>query len=493
MGMRYLSSYLKSKGHAVKLIFLPYENPFAKEKDAEAERKRQEKLFNGVLEVCRSSDLIGFSLMTLDFNASAKLAQFLKQETEKPIVWGGIHPTLCPEECVPYADVVCVGEGEEFLLELVEKMARNADYSRIEGGWVKKNGEVVQNPLREIKDNLDDFPPMDFTVEDKWVIVGDELVPLTPERQKELFSQKHLNLKDGSPCYAYITQASRGCPHKCAYCSNSLFLEKFKGKGRPLRRRSAGHVMRELKNIKALYPYVNAINFYDDTFFAAPDEEIIEFAQAFKRKVGLPFFVLASPLTMTERKLAALVDAGCGHVQMGVQSGSERLNREVYNRPIPNKLTLEKMRLLNRYKDKIVPQYDFIVDCPYETNDDKLENVRFLSQIPKPYKIQLFSLVLYPHTILYERAVKDGLYSEELGGKRKSLAKFVYIDSFDFYSFAVSLSPNIPTPLYKMFTLKPVFTVFNNPLFDGVFKNLVKLAIWLNRKLKLTQKIIVDR
>lgn len=136
--MRYLSSYLKLKGHTVKLVFFPYENPFAKE-DAEVKLEKQEQLFSDLLSVCRNYD-------------------------------------------------------------------------------------------------LDQYPPMNFTIEDKWVLSEDSLVRLTPEKQKELFAQKHLNLKDGSTCYAYVTQASRGYPHKCAYCSNSLFLEKFKGKGKALRR-----------------------------------------------------------------------------------------------------------------------------------------------------------------------------------------------------------------------------------------------------------------
>jgi radical SAM superfamily enzyme YgiQ (UPF0313 family) len=490
MGIRYLSSYLLSKGHSVKLVFFPFENPF----DESQDHRKEKQLFEQLLNVCEKSDLIGLSLTTIQYSSCVKLTEFLQEKTGKPVIWGGIHPTLCPEDCIAHADFVCVGDGEDPLLELVEKMETGGDCTSVGGIWAKKNGEVVKNPVREIKDNLDVYPPMDYALENKWMIRKEELVPMSEEDQKAFFSQTHLAL-EGSKCYAYVTQASRGCPHKCAYCSNAFFLEVFKGKGRVLRRRGVNAIIDELKAVLKLYPYINAINFYDDTFFSTTDEAIVEFAQAYQKEIGLPFFVLASPLTLSEIKLTALLDAGLGHVQMGVQTGSERLNREVYRRPFPNKITMEKMKLLNKYKDRIIPQYDFIIDNPYETEEDKFENIKFLSEIPKPYKLQLFSLVFYPHTELYERAVADKIFKEELGGSKKSLAKFAdkNLKSMDFYSFAVGLSPNIPGPVFKVFTVKPVFDFLNMHETAPFFRSLAKFAIKLNKRFHLTQKIIVNR
>jgi anaerobic magnesium-protoporphyrin IX monomethyl ester cyclase len=480
MGMRTLSNFLKLQGHDVQLIFLNVKTEHV-----------NDKLLRKTLEVCRDSDIIGFSVMTMQYEKSVQVSEYLRKHLQgKVFVWGGIHATLCPDECIAHADIVCIGDGEEFMLDLLSAIENHQDISHIEGSWSRQGETIVQNPIRPVCEDINKFPPPDFDYHNKWIVMHDELVPVSLEMQKHEFKNDFLKFKDGKSSYCYITQISRGCPHRCTYCSNALFLNIFKGKGKILRRKSSDIFIKELKDVLEMYPFINAFDFYDDTFFAATDEEIITFAEQYKKEIGLPFFCLASPTTLNEVKLKALMGAGMGHIQMGVQSGSERVNKEIFHRFVPNSLTIQKMKLLNKYKNKLTPSYDFIVDNPYETTNDMLETVRFMYKIPKPYKVQLFSLVFYPKTELYERALREGILKDEMTGYHKSLSKQANMNSMNFYGFIVGYAPFIPKPIFWFFTIKPVFVVFNSKVFNKFFEFIARTGVKANQKLHFSKNVI---
>jgi radical SAM superfamily enzyme YgiQ (UPF0313 family) len=205
----------------------------------------------------------------------------------------------------------------------------------------------------------------------------------------------------------------RGCPHKCTYCVNDTLRNLYGGRNY-LRWRSTGHVMDELLWIKETMPYVGHISFSDDSFFARNHEKIKEFCIQYKEKIGLPFFALASPLTFTEEKLVLLVDAGLRRLQVGIETGSKQI-QELFNRKqMSNEKMIKVVHSINKYKDKgLLPYYDFIVDTPYETDEDKIESLRFISKMRRPFILQPFSLVLYPGTSLYEKAKSNGLITDE--------------------------------------------------------------------------------
>ena len=209
----------------------------------------------------------------------------------------------------------------------------------------------------------------------------------------------------------YQTLATRGCPHRCAYCCNDILQQLYQGQ-KHLRRRSDGNVFSELTSVVKKYPFISGIGFSDDSFFVASDTCIEEFAVVYQRDIRLPFFCLGSPLTITEAKLRALLDAGLYGIQMGVQTGSSRIQK-IYQRNISNKKVLETVNLLNRFKDRMVPpSYDFIIDSPWETAEDLIQTLQLIRQFPRPYRLQLFSLVIFPETNLYHRAAEESLLDE---------------------------------------------------------------------------------
>ena len=102
---------------------------------------------------------------------------------------------------------------------------------------------------------------------------------------------------------------------------------------------------------------------------------------------------------------------------MGIQSGSQR-TLDLYRRPFSNEQVQQAAALLNRYSDSIpAPQYDMILDNPWETEEDLADGLRLLSRLPVPFHLQLFSLSLYPGTELQEKAEDEGLPQGQTGFK----------------------------------------------------------------------------
>jgi len=100
-GIRTLSACLKrEEGCDVQVIFLP----------RVFRRKYKDKTLNEIVKMSGRSDLIGISLMTNFFNNTTQITQHLKENLSIPIVWGGIHPTVRPDECLDYADMICLDD-----------------------------------------------------------------------------------------------------------------------------------------------------------------------------------------------------------------------------------------------------------------------------------------------------------------------------------------------------------------------------------------------
>ena len=112
-GVRSLSAFLKQKGINVRNIFLSG--------GVEKYRYRKDylyrydkKLIDEVIDLCKGSDLVGISLMTNYFERAIQITSEIKFATDLPVIWGGIHPTVMPEECIKYSDMVCIGIDKKY-------------------------------------------------------------------------------------------------------------------------------------------------------------------------------------------------------------------------------------------------------------------------------------------------------------------------------------------------------------------------------------------
>ncbi|GIW44480.1 MAG: hypothetical protein KatS3mg077_1762 [Candidatus Binatia bacterium] len=96
---------------------------------------------------------------------------------------------------------------------------------------------------------------------------------------------------------------------------------------------------------------------------------------------------------------------------MGIQSGSERIRRDCYERETSDETIVSACRLLAKYG--IVRNLDFILDNPYETVEDRWATVELLARLPKPFYANFFSLTYFPGVELTERALRDGYITRD--------------------------------------------------------------------------------
>lgn len=422
LGARYIAAALKRRNIETKILFL---RKAFEEVETNAELDQIRSLLTSL-----APDVIGLSLMSNHLRRAIHITQYLKKHFKIPVVWGGVHPTLQPEDSLKYADIVCAGEGEEAFPELLDKMNRGADYLSTPSFWFKQGQQVIQNPCRTLRDNLDtlSFPDYDFS--DHYIIHQGELVPMTLAIYRQYF-----------PGYAghHRIMTSRGCPYACSFCYNSAFRQLYKG--RYLRRRTPENVIREMEEAKKRFPFLVEFKIMDDTFLMGKQEWMDEFTQKYKERINLPFYCLISPNYITREKIEQLVDAGLVLAHLGLQTGSERVNKEIYNRDVPNSRFLEATHLLSEMYPRLKHiTIDVICDNPYETDEDVIETIKILSQIPKPFGVAMYSLTLYPHTGIYNRALKDGIISPE--DESWTTDAFHTID---------------PTYLNKLMRLTPIF------------------------------------
>src|SRR5688572_28832700 len=121
LGLRFVSSYVKAAGHDVEMIFMCSKRDTA---DADFSPGATEAF----IERCRNVDLVGMSLMTNTFHRASVLTETLRKAgVRAPIIWGGTHPTVAPDESLTVADMICVGEGEEPMLQLIERLEAGKD------------------------------------------------------------------------------------------------------------------------------------------------------------------------------------------------------------------------------------------------------------------------------------------------------------------------------------------------------------------------------
>lgn len=390
--IRTLSSSLKQHGHEVKLMFLP--SLFAKSYDVET--------LNQTVELTKHADLIGISVMTNFFDNVVQLTNTLKDSARIPILWGGIHPTIRPEESLNYANMICIGEAEETIVELAEKMDNNHDYHDVIGMWFKHSGGVKKNPIRPLIKNLDSIALPDYDYKSHYILSDGMIRKMT------------LDLMEQHMGSIYMTLPTRGCPFSCAYCCNSFFNQLYPSH-RLLRKRSNQNVIKELVKAKQTLPFIRMIKFDDDGFFVKSLEDIKSFCESYKKHVNMPLDITgAAPSTLTHEKLVSLIDAGLVNVRMGIQSGSASV-KNLYQRRDSNEKVEAAVRLIHEFIGKIqMPQYDIILDNPWEKDENLIETLMFLVKLPTPYKLSLFSLNLYPGTELYDKAKQDNLINDDL-------------------------------------------------------------------------------
>jgi len=181
-----------------------------------------------------------------------------------------------------------------------------------------------------------------------------------------------------------------------------------------VRKRGVGNIIDELITAKHELPFINYILINDDDFFIRSENEIEDFARAYKENVGLPLWITGLHVaTFNKAKFSMLVDAGLRLIRVGIQSGSE-YTKKMYNRHYSNLQVIAVAKAINKFKNKIASFYDIILDNPWESEHDLIKTLMLLSSLPIPYGLMLYSLSFFPGTTLYDRAKKEGIIEDTI-------------------------------------------------------------------------------
>jgi anaerobic magnesium-protoporphyrin IX monomethyl ester cyclase len=387
LGIEYISSFLKSKGHTTQLLFDPaifsgdyfIDSPFLAE------------VFSVDEEIISSAvglgpDLIAFSVYTGNYQWCLKVARRIRDRCNVPIVFGGVHPTAAPSEVLShrFVDYVVVGEGEHAMLDLVEYLQAGGDRKErppsIPNLGFRHSDTVFVNPPRPYLDDLDSLP----------------------------FPDKNL-FHDIVPPFArhYLIVTSRGCPYRCTYCSNSMYHALYRDQRKHVRRRSPHNVIQELLQSKQ-QRHITLVKFADDVFTSS-EEWLREFIPAYRSEIGIPFFCNVHPMSVTAEIAELLKHGGCWFATMGVQSGSERIRRDIFRRPGSNQRILESVAHIKQAGIKL--SIDSIFGAPSETEEDLEQSFELFRQA-KADRILTFWLSFYPGTGILEHGKQHGVLTD---------------------------------------------------------------------------------
>jgi radical SAM superfamily enzyme YgiQ (UPF0313 family) len=388
-------------------------------------KKITDREFNLLIEELKAfqPDAIGFSMISGTIDASAQVTAKLREHFSVPFIWGGPGPTLEPELCIPHADILCINEGEEVIVELANHLDAGTDYSEIAGTWVKKAcGEIVKNSNRPLLD-LDSITIPDWNLE--------HYVHINAFRGKRAGVYPNNLGKE----YAIMTQ--RGCPFSCSFCIESRYQDMF-GKKNSLRRRKSDVVLEELRWAKDNLN-INSILFYDDVFTVNP-RWLKEFLPRYKAEIGLPFWCYTYPTTHNPEMLRMLKDAGMISISMGVQSGSARILSEHFNRPTDTVRVLEAAQEIVDLGPEIKGFFDMITKVPFETEEDLRATFNFMLELPKAFKTLGFGEMTNFPTYDFTRQVdkkefdeKEAAENNALPGNIASCKPALTQDDYDYY------------------------------------------------------------
>lgn len=445
-GIGSLSAVLKQNGHTTSLLCLH-------ELDT-AKINSKITSFN--------PGIIAISSTTNQINLSKQISEYIYNKYKLPIVIGGPHATVAPEDTINSPGVfgVCIGEGEYALLELVDKLEKGEPHLNVKNFWFKHEGKIHKNPIRPLIDNLDELP--------------------FPDR--ELFDfQKIIN---ESNCVDMFVV--RGCPHGCTNCINNALIKLFKDKGKYVRFRSVDNVIEELKVIIKNYQRVNYIQFQDETF-TMNKVWLKEFCEKYKKEINLPFQADTRADRVDGESLSWLKSAGCDMLDIGVESGNDYIRNYVLKRNMPIEKLKHSCKLIKKAGIRL---WTFnMIGLPYETAENIEETIKLNKQL-KPNVVFVSVFQPYPGTELYDLCKKNGwLTNMHLEGyftnktllNQPSISKKEIAYYHNIFPWAI-LYPTL-APFVKVLAKTPAYN--DRSLYDVLFP-----AVKLAYKFKL---LVVDR
>lgn len=392
-GLRLLHSILYKEGYNVKMLFLKINDKAIKQGINTLTYIELELLKECIWNF--NPNIIGVSLVSSNFNLYKRIYKEIRPMGTFTIIVGGWQASLNPEDTIKYCDILFRGEAESEIVKLIETIYENRSLLFVKNIWFNTGIGVFKRNINPLISDLDTIP----------ISIIDNSQSAYIENDKLQFKEPYFENT------RYGTMIARGCPYKCTYCSNEFMANiVYPNTWNHIRHRSISHVINELKSIKETLHNIKRINFYDE-IFRLPQHMHKEFCVQYKKYIKLPFYCMFYPGTFTEEIIKDLKKTGLKGVWIGIQSGSERVRKEIFKRFYSNDQIKKDANILHRYK--IDTRYDFIMDNPFETEKEFQESIQLMKELPKSFSINLFSLKFFPNTEITQMALNRGIITQE--------------------------------------------------------------------------------
>jgi len=368
----YLGTVLEQAGYRVEILDERLSSSFEDDVAAAVEQERP--------------ILVGISSMTgMQIRGGLKAAGTVRAiDATLPIVWGGVHPSLCPDSTLndDLCDIIVKGEGEITVVELADCIRGGGDLSQIAGVGFKRDGELVYGPYRPMIKDLDVIPRPNYGL----------------LKLENYFTQGY-----ASTDAQLQLVTSRGCPYDCEFCYNLEFNE------RRFRYHSAERVVDDITHV-AEELGASALFIEDDYFFGHPRrvERICDLL--LEKDLGL-FIQVACRVDYLDKRTPEMLDklyaAGFKELWIGIESGSDKRLKQIMKRN-----TVTQIRNVNRLlsKSSFYVKYGFMAGFPEEDRDETLDTVDFMFELieenPAAGLAPVAIFTPYPGTGLYETARK---------------------------------------------------------------------------------------
>jgi len=309
-------------------------------------------------------------------------SQYVKSLKDVPVVWGGPFVSVLPDQALAEdgIDIIVVGDGEITTYELAKALRDNKPLEKVAGLIFKKDGKIVRNQTR---------PLVDFNK-----------MPELPYHLVEV--SRYLPKREGVPTIDLET--SRGCPFNCHFCYNPAFnLRRWRWYEPDL-------ILKQIKKLKEEYG-IKGVWFVDDEFFIHPNRarKIIEGLMELNLQWEIQGARADSLLTLKDEDLELLVKSGCKQINIGAESGSDRILQMVEKR-ITTQQIIDINRRLSKYD--IMPWFYFMIGFPTETHEEQKKTIdlvmKILKENPKAKISGIGCFTPYPGTALFDEALKLG-------------------------------------------------------------------------------------
>jgi anaerobic magnesium-protoporphyrin IX monomethyl ester cyclase len=411
LGLLYVAATLEKAGTEVKVHDLGFDR----------HRDKLERLLRNW-----EPQLVGITCTTPLYPHAKSVAEFVKKILpESWIIFGGIHPSVAPQNSLAdsVADIVAIGEGEELMPAVAKAYPSREEAARVPGVVIKQNDRIIIGPAPARIADLDALP-----------LPARHLVDV----RSYLNASGHDRIKWSLPQPALPLIASRGCPYRCAFCASELVH------GKKIRLRSIENIQQELESLISTYG-IRGVYFYDDTISFNP--EWFERLCLMLKGLGLKW-ICGTRLDRVSRPMLEMMrDCGCVLISYGIESGDQEILTNVLKKGLTLDTIRQNMKLTRQVGIATVANY--MLGFPGETEESMRKTIALSRELDSD--IAEFSIYMaLPGTELAATAMQTGAAVEN------DLSKFDYMRP-------TYTDTSLPAELVKRYHRKAVLGFYLRP------------------------------